>query len=437
MMKFLRAFFGDSRESRSKTSYAYIDDSDLQLALAEHKIWLEDFSKNLEEVAGVETLNRFRKYELDFFDTYQHVADFNREYTGKGKQLRLEGREIRVSDYCRFPPLANFKSCRFILDKAAPWSHDEKSESIPQSVIVFQYSAFDGICDLASTLKGKTKWEWLPNVNFQRCSNYLFPSEEAFSISACLVHLKNSRIIGAVWKEAATVVEDSDLSSGSFVQCNKQQYGTLVMPMAFVDSDLQSSKWKSSSLRNADLSGSNFENAEGIELDNNYVKETRFGANPKIEWLRVVRDLTGTNLFFNFLFMILFFLPLLAKIVVFYFVAQISKYEGVNIITDFCITTEHCRETYVGAAAFGQGNIFVLGSTVGLLIYNIWRAIATRRAGQLLDEQNRSYHTPSKRQYNWLSISRKWFQYLWLIGAGVALINLAMWIKQPLYLPQQ
>ena len=191
-------------------------------------------------------------------------------------------------------------------------------------------------------------------------------------------------------------------------------------------------------LEGANLRGANFEKTDlryviGLELDSNFVQNTRFSYKAKDKWSTLRRAYSGPMFFSHLIFLLLFITPYIIKTGFWYTVSQAEKsiQQNVEILDTLLVKysenlPENERKVVTGLTDKIQEHtskivpkkengwrdymlwqvllghdlgIWYLITAVIIILYNIGRGFLTWRVGAIRDEEERSKFSPAKNDY--------------------------------------
>ena len=204
-----------------------------------------------------------------------------------------------------------------------------------------------------------------------------------------------------------------------------------------------------------------------IRFDSTLVRNARFSPNSPDAWSVLRRNYTGPMLMFHLLLLIAFFLPYVAKTMMWVGVNRtqeviqtaaadvnraahtLAHQESPGAVElaeslarlasrEPCLSGD-CEEHSVWELLIGRdrpGAYWLLATT--LLLYNLGRALLTWRVGPLRDEEERSGHTPEYKGlngYGWLIWPHRVVQVLLLVALVSFVYHGVDWLTRPVWLP--
>jgi uncharacterized protein YjbI with pentapeptide repeats len=162
----------------------------------------------------------------------------------------------------------------------------------------------------------------------------------------------------------------------------------------FTGANCFASNFSATILHRADFSQTEVLAVNPLPLDSTIIRDTQFSPNAYDRWSVLRRAYTGPAMLFNFVFMLLFFAPVIAKALGLWAFGQVQS--GLECSAEAVIP---CRTVPVWEILFGfheplsLGNVMP-GLTVGLIIYQFWRFNLTRKVSLMRDAEERSGVSP-------------------------------------------
>ena len=318
----------------------------------------------------------------------------------KQSQLELANERAREADLLR--ALADMRAKQEARrDELAKRDKEPKDYQAPKSMdeLKARYAAGERyFADL------RIKWERLENDNLiLSAANFSRGTLDAANLRT--VNFADARFDGATLTGAR--FERSDLTNVSFLGC-----------------DMHSAAFEGAVVRDASFEDADLRGASGLEFDGNSIHGAKFSRQLKDLWSELARTYTGTKFFINLLLLLIFVVPLAARVSFWSGVnrgqrmlAKSDVAEGASMLpcerpvvaTTPCMSEKGCEKWSVAALVVGVNHLwdgwigilqFALASL--LLIYNIARGWLTWRVGPMLEEQLRSGYTPSRKDYEGL-----------------------------------
>lgn len=270
-------------------------------------------------------------------------------------------------------------------------------------------------------------------------------------------NLSNALLVGADLREATLATSNlsgADLRSAKLGRAN-----------------LSDVNLGGADLNNADLSESDLREARGMDFDFTFIRGAKFSHNSKDKWSTLRRNYTGTRLFFTLILLTIFFIPYIARTMMWVGINHTQGYiveaqknfsehiDKLQIQDDkrkvllkgltekaskysLCLKGD-CKEWKIYEIIIGldKGLIYWI-LVVSLLIYNIFRIILTRSVGILVDEESRSGYTPALGTYQPWShgyLKLMPLHYTVMMFFWISVVSFSFhaweWLNSPVWLP--
>lgn len=212
----------------------------------------------------------------------------------------------------------------------------------------------------------------------------------------------------------------------------------------------------------ANLSNASLKYIKGLRLDKNYLRGSKIGVSIAGElnpWSKLQNKYTGMSATLNLIFLIVFFIPFIAKAAFWSAVTeiQINNQEALNsvvkISTDLSTVEWSSYEIWQLLLGVDKGGLFWI-IPVMLILYNILRASLTIFVAKLSDAQDRSGECPAynrdtyinniyeidfwkgvSKNYGWMTYADKVIQSLFWIAILSALFNIFLILNNEVFIP--
>ena len=273
----------------------------------------------------------------------------------------------------------------------------------------------------------------------------------------------------------------TDLSGASLpaADCRNTNFGDSILKgSTLTNADLRDANFSRADLRGADLSYARLKRsrltyadlraavlirATGYVLDKNRIKGTQFSRSSKDPWNLLRRNYTGSRLLFNLVFLLIFFVPYVAKSL--YWAAinktQIATNGSMSDATEKIIQSvsddssrreielvvntikegsiclaESCESVPIWSLILGLDKgyaVFVL--TCVLILYNVLRAILTYSIDPLREEEERSGYVPGQENYILFFRMHQLLQIVKYVAFAAILWNIYYWMLIEVMVP--